>query len=182
MHTRIEPSILYFGTPVVLISTLDPDGRVNVAPMSSVWWLGWGAMLGLDSASQTTANLRRTGECVLNLAGEENATQVDALALLTGRSRVPLHKRALGYRTCRQKLEVAGLTTTASDVVDTPRLVELPIQLEARVAALRPFGRDDPRMAVSATSVELVVEAVHVDEGLRVEGHPHRVDPDRCVP
>jgi flavin reductase (DIM6/NTAB) family NADH-FMN oxidoreductase RutF len=39
----VEPSILYFGTPVVLISTLNQDRSVNVAPMSSAWWLGWTA-------------------------------------------------------------------------------------------------------------------------------------------
>jgi flavin reductase (DIM6/NTAB) family NADH-FMN oxidoreductase RutF len=39
MHTSIEPGILYFGTPVVLISTINPDGTANLAPMSSalVW-------------------------------------------------------------------------------------------------------------------------------------------------
>src|SRR5271169_307875 len=40
MHKTIEPTILYFGTPVALISTLNPDGSPNLAPMSSAWWLG----------------------------------------------------------------------------------------------------------------------------------------------
>ena len=40
MHKTIEPSILYFGTPVVLISTLNEDGTSNLAPISSVFWLG----------------------------------------------------------------------------------------------------------------------------------------------
>ena len=43
MHIDSEPSILYFGTPVLLISTLNEDGTVNAAPMSSAWWLGWTA-------------------------------------------------------------------------------------------------------------------------------------------
>jgi flavin reductase (DIM6/NTAB) family NADH-FMN oxidoreductase RutF len=37
MHKTIEPTILYFGTPVALISTLNPDGTANLAPMSSAW-------------------------------------------------------------------------------------------------------------------------------------------------
>ena len=49
MKIPIEPSILYFGTPVVLISTLNEDDSVNVAPMSSAWWLGWNCMLGLET-------------------------------------------------------------------------------------------------------------------------------------
>jgi flavin reductase (DIM6/NTAB) family NADH-FMN oxidoreductase RutF len=40
MHIPAEPSILYFGTPVALLSTLNKDGSANLAPMSSVWWLG----------------------------------------------------------------------------------------------------------------------------------------------
>ncbi len=34
-HVTITPSILYFGTPVVLISTENLDGTPNLAPMSS---------------------------------------------------------------------------------------------------------------------------------------------------
>lgn len=37
----IEPKILYFGTPVALITTVDGDGKANIGPMSSVWALGW---------------------------------------------------------------------------------------------------------------------------------------------
>ncbi|MCH5861867.1 hypothetical protein MMA63_24055, partial [Salmonella enterica] len=48
-----EPAILYFGTPVALLSTLNDDGSANLAPMSSVFWLGWRAVLGLAAASQT---------------------------------------------------------------------------------------------------------------------------------
>ena len=41
MHVTSEPGILYFGTPVVLISTTNEDGSYNLAPMSSAFWLGW---------------------------------------------------------------------------------------------------------------------------------------------
>jgi flavin reductase (DIM6/NTAB) family NADH-FMN oxidoreductase RutF len=67
MHKTIEPSILYFGTPAVLISTRNEDGTTNVAPMSSAWWLGWGCMIGLAGHSKTSENLLREQECVLNL-------------------------------------------------------------------------------------------------------------------
>lgn len=48
--TRIDPAILYFGTPVVLLSTVDEDGVTNTAPMSSVFWLGHTAVLGMGAA------------------------------------------------------------------------------------------------------------------------------------
>jgi flavin reductase (DIM6/NTAB) family NADH-FMN oxidoreductase RutF len=59
MHKVIEPKILYFGTPVVLISTLNEDGTTNLAPMSSAWWLNQSCMLGMSSRSQTVQNLIR---------------------------------------------------------------------------------------------------------------------------
>jgi hypothetical protein len=33
MHVATEPAILYLGTPVVLISTVNDDGSYNLAPM-----------------------------------------------------------------------------------------------------------------------------------------------------
>lgn len=35
MHSIIDPAILYFGPPVVLVSSTNPDGPVNLAPMST---------------------------------------------------------------------------------------------------------------------------------------------------
>ncbi|MBQ0901029.1 hypothetical protein [Micromonospora sp. U21] len=39
-HLTITPSILYFGTPVALLSTENDDGSANLAPISSAWALG----------------------------------------------------------------------------------------------------------------------------------------------
>ena len=60
----IEPKILYFGTPVALITTVDNDGNANIGPMSSVWALGWTFMLGLEEGSKTYQNLMEQKECV----------------------------------------------------------------------------------------------------------------------
>jgi hypothetical protein len=76
-HVRSETPLLYFGTPVVLISTVNEDGSYNLAPMSSAFWLGWRAILGLDVTSKTTANMIRTGECVLNLPSDSGVAGGD---------------------------------------------------------------------------------------------------------
>ena len=96
MHIPVEPSILYFGTPVILLSTLNDDGSANLAPMSSVWWLGWNCMLGLGAKGHTAQNLLREKEAVLNLPSAAMAGKVNALAKLTGSDPVPPHKRAMG--------------------------------------------------------------------------------------
>jgi flavin reductase (DIM6/NTAB) family NADH-FMN oxidoreductase RutF len=98
MHKTIEPTILYFGTPVALISTLNEDGSPNLAPMSSAWWLGWSCMLGLGAMGKTSENLIRTRECVINLPSQEQVTHVDRLAMTTGKDPVPEKKLIWGYR------------------------------------------------------------------------------------
>jgi len=57
MHRQIAPSILYLGTPVLLVGTLNLNGSANLAPMSSAWWLGWNCMLGLGAKGHTSQNL-----------------------------------------------------------------------------------------------------------------------------
>lgn len=63
----VEPSILYFGTPVVLICTENEDGTANLAPMSSAWWLGWRCTLGLSANSRppktSSAPARASSTC-----------------------------------------------------------------------------------------------------------------------
>ncbi len=84
----IEPKILYFATPVALISSLDEDGTTNLAPMSSFWALGWTLMLGLLDETKTAENFARDPECVINLPSPEMWQQVEKLAPLI-RARIP---------------------------------------------------------------------------------------------
>lgn len=88
----------FFGTPVVLISTLNEDGSANLAPMSSAWWLGWRCMLGLQTASKTPQKMIRTGQCVLNLVSPVQADAVNRLARLTGTEMTPELKQRLSAR------------------------------------------------------------------------------------
>jgi len=55
----IEPRILYFGTPVALVTSLNEDGSTNLAPISSFWALGWTMTLGLLDETKTAENLER---------------------------------------------------------------------------------------------------------------------------
>jgi len=182
MHKTIEPAIHYWGTPVVLISTLNEDESPNLAPMSSAWWLGWSCMLGLDASSKTTKNLKRNGQCVLNLASVDNVGAVDRLAMLTGTAAVPVHKKLLGYSYVADKFGAAGLTSEPSLNVAPPRVRECLVQLEAVVGCIRPFAVSDRRMAVPASAIEVRILRVHVDERILAEPDSHRIDPDRWRP
>ena len=182
MHKTIEPAILYFGTPIVLVSSINPDGSANVAPMSSCWFLGWTAVLGFDAASQTPSNIERTGECVLNLPSDAQVAQVDALALLTASQPVPPHKRALGYQHSADKFAAAGLHAQSSEVVRAPRVRDCPIQLEATLERIHPIAEHDPRIRVAVRAFEVRVRRVHVDDSLLIATEPNRIDPFRWRP
>jgi len=174
MHRTIEPTILYFGTPVVLISTLNPDGSPNLAPMSSAWWLGWTCMLGLGQMGQTSDNLIRTRECVLNLPSQELVAQVDRLALTTAKDPVPDRKREWGYHWEPDKFGVSGLTPVEAELVQPPRVRECPVQLEGIVHHWRPFGKH-----VNANVFEVHIERVHIEEELL---HGAHIDAERWRP
>ncbi|MEV4352029.1 flavin reductase family protein [Actinoplanes sp. NPDC049596] len=177
MHVVPGLKVLYFGTPVVLISTLNPDGSANLAPMSSAWWLGQTAVLGMGDRSQTAANLWRERECVLSLPSSGLVEAVDRIAMTTGRADVPETKRAQGYRHVADKFAVGGLTPQASELVGPPRVAECPIQLEGRVTGMHPIT--EPGMRASAYQVEVL--RAHVEKDLMVPGTAH-VDPLRWDP
>lgn len=181
-HVCIDPAILYFGTPVLLISTLNEDGSANLAPMSSAWWLGWGCMLGLTSGSKTTENLVRTGQCVLNLPSQDQVAAVDRLALTTGSNPVPKFKDFMGFRYVPDKFGRADLTIQASDLVAPPRVVECPVQMEAELNAVHPFGIGNPRIRTEISALEVRIVAVHVDPAIVMADDPDRIDPDKWRP
>ncbi len=181
MHRPIAPSILYFGTPVVLVSTLNSDESSNLAPMSSAWWLGWNCMLGLGAKGHTARNLLRERECVLNLPTALMAGQVDRLARLTGSDPVPPHKQAMGYRHLKDKFGAAGLTQQPSELVRAPRVLECPVQLEAVLEAEHTFGRR-PDKDTTAYAFEVRIVRAHVDESLLAAGTEDHIDPDAWRP
>lgn len=175
-HVDIDPAILYFGTPVVVLSTLNEDGTTNLMPMSSVFWLGRTAVLGIGASSQTALNLRRRPEIVLNLPSVDLVTEVDRLALTTGNGAMSATKAKRGYVHVPDKYAHAGLTAYGSDTVLPTSVAECPVHIEGTVAELHELR--EPKLC----AVEVAVSAVRVMPDVRLEGHPNRIDPDRWRP
>ncbi|MFI5696744.1 flavin reductase family protein [Kribbella sp. NPDC051586] len=173
-HLTIEPSILYVGTPVALLSTMNEDGTVNLAPMSSAWALGDVVVLGIGVSGQTATNLRSRPDVVINFPSPSQWEAVERIAGLTGRNPVPEHKQAR-FRYEREKFAAAGLTPVASELVVPPRVAECPIQFEATVAS----------QELDAEGNFLIAQArvlrVHADERVVVPGTSH-VDPAAWSP
>ena len=173
----IQPKILYYGTPVVLVTTRNEDGSTNISPMSSSWGLGNHVVLGMLETGQGLDNLRRERECVVNVPDPSLWESVERLAPTTGRRDVPAFKRAIGYRHDPHKFETGGLTPLDSEVVRCPRIAECPLQLEAEVQALfdRPLaGPDGPAPEPgSFTIVDALVRRVHAHERIVKAGTSH---------
>lgn len=182
MHLRSEPSILYFGTPVVLISTCNEDGSYNLAPMSSVFWLGWRCMLGLSALSKTTENILRTGECVLNLPSVAQVAAVNRLARTTGSDPVPAGKLQKGYRYEPDKFATADLTPLTADTVSAPRVSECPVHLEAVLEGTYGLAQQSEAQRGKILTLEMRITRVHLEENILMQGQENKVDPDKWRP
>ncbi len=178
MHKVIEPKILYFGTPVVLVSSLNEDGSSNLAPVSSAWWLGLSCMLGVSTRSKTVQNLMRHPEVVLNLPSADLVDNVNRLALLTGKNPVPDYKKEMGYKFKPEKVKIAGFTESPADLVQPQRALQCPIQLEGRIEKIHDFGPTDDYLA----GIEIKIIRVHIDEKLLVPGTQSYIDPEKWDP
>ena len=182
MHIISEPAILYFGTPVVLIGTTNPGRSHNLAPMSSIFWLGWRCVIGLAASSQTTKNILRTGECVLNLASVKEVAAVNKLARTTGSNPVPEGKQQKGYFYEPDKFKRAGLTFETADLVAAPMVKECAVQLEAVVSAVNPLAEEDAVMKGRILTFELKIVRVHIEQSILMDGYNNRIDPDKWRP
>jgi flavin reductase (DIM6/NTAB) family NADH-FMN oxidoreductase RutF len=128
-HVTITPSVLYFGTPVVLLTSLNPDGTSNISPISSAWALGDRVIIGLGQDGHAMANLHRDGRCVLNLPSADLWPQVERIARATGSNPVPDHKQAMGYVHVADKFALGGLTPQQDPDWPVASIAECPMQL-----------------------------------------------------
>ena len=175
----IEPKILYFGSPVALISSHNEDGSTNLAPISSFWALGWTAMLGLLDETKTADNLARLPECVINIPSPDMWQQVEKLAPLTGKNPVPEIK-AKQFQFVADKFSASGLSPIPSEIVRPERAKECPVHLEARVVHLHTLSGEKLNQLGGGVAAEVEVVRVHVaDEFVLGENH---IDPEKWSP
>ena len=138
--------------PIAWVTTLGPDGVVNVAPFSFFNVLGASPpIVGFcpgdreDGTPKDTArNIRLTHEFVVNLVDETVAEAMNRTAA------------SLPYG--MSELQSAGLTTQPSSVVRPPRIAEAPASLECSEWGTLQIG--DNRLIIG------LVKRVHVRDEL----------------
>ena len=176
----IRPKILYFGTPVALVSSMNPDGSSNLAPISSFWVLGWTMTLGLLDDTKALENLLQCPDCVVNLPSPAMWRQVETLAPLTGKNPVPEDKKEK-FHFEQDKFQAASFTRIPSETVSAPRAKECPVHMEAVVRKIHKLaGEERLRKLGGGSAVEVEILRVHVrPEFVLKENY---IDPSRWQP
>ncbi len=171
----IHPKILYYGTPVILLTTLNEDETVNISPMSSSWALGDILVLGIGVGGKAYENLNRHAECVINIPDPALWKHVERLAPFTGKDPVPESKQSIGFTYKKEKYEISNLTSIQSESVRPTRILECPIQIEAKVLDIRV-----PEYQQGIAIVETQSVHVHAHENIIKEGN--HIDPEKWSP
>lgn len=139
--------------PICFASTVDKDGKVNLAPFSFFNVFSAKPPIAIFSpnlsgktgqAKDTHLNLKEVPECVINIV---NYSMVHQMSLASS----PFPKGT-------NEFEKAGFTELASEIVKPPRVKESPVQLECKVFELKEIG--------NCNLVMCEIVKIHVDESV----------------
>ena len=118
MKKQIKTTEAIFPMPVLLISTFDEDGSVDVMNAA------WGTMvdrdvvaLNLSETHTTVKNIKARKGFVVHIADAKHAVEADWFGCVHGEKEP-------------DKFKKSGLTYVRSELVDAPIINELPIALE----------------------------------------------------
>lgn len=157
--------------PIGWISSLDAEGRVNLAPYSFFNLVSSSPPTLIVSvgerqgrAKDTLANARATGELVVNVVSDDLAQAMNASSVESA----PEH----------DEFAFAGLEPAPSAVVRPPRVAAARAHLEAKVVDVVPV-RDEDGAAHNHVVFARILH-VHVDDALFTP--PHRVDVAALAP
>ena len=146
--------------PIGWISSLDADGRANLAPYSffnaladappMVMFSNTGTKPDQPYAKDSVANIRATGEFVCNIVGFEmkDAMNASSAALPAG----------------EDEFEAAGLERVPSSLVAPPRVAGVPGAFECKLWKIIDLPGASNHMVIGE------VVGIHIDEGALKDG------------
>lgn len=118
MKKEIKTTEAIFPMPVLLISTFNEDGTVDVMNAA------WGTMqerdvvaLNLSETHRTVENIKARRGFVVHIADAKHAVEADWFGVISGKNDP-------------EKFAKSGMTYVKSDLVDAPIINELPIAIE----------------------------------------------------
>ncbi len=146
--------------PIGWISTVDASGRVNLAPYSffnavsekppMVMYATTGLKPGTEERKDTLANIRATGEFVVNVV---------PLAL-----RDAMNRTSGAFPSDQDEFEFAGLGKAPSRIVAPPRVAEAPAALECRVWKVVDLPSPSTAMVIGE------VVGIYIDDAILRDG------------
>ena len=149
--------------PIGWISSLDAEGRVNLAPFSFFNAVASDPPVVLFSAGgphleggpkDTPRNVEATGEFVCNVATWELREAVNRTS-----ARVERHV---------DEFALAGLTAVPARLVKPPRVKESPVHLECRYLQTVTLPSSDPSEANQVVFGQVV--GIHIDDAIITDG------------
>lgn len=154
--------------PIGWISTVDAEGRVNLAPYSfyngvsefpPMVYFAITGTYGDTPTKHSRMNAEATGEFVVNMVSADLAEKMNVTTAM-----VPYGV---------DEMRLAGLTPAPSRLVKPPRVAESPVAFECRHWRTIELPVDPARPEMAATVVFGEVLGIHIDERVIVDG---RVD------
>ena len=149
MKKEIKTTEAIFPMPVLLISTFNEDGTVDVMNAA------WGTMLdrnrvalNLTETHKTIQNIKERKGFVVHIADAKHVIEADYFGVVSGNQE-------------KDKFEKSGLSYTKSELVDAPIINELPIALECEFIE---YQSDDTGLGVIGKVVRTSVEEANLKD------------------
>lgn len=150
MKKAIKTTEAIFPMPVLLISTFNADGTVDVMNAA------WGTMLDRDMVALnltethlTVENIRARRGFVVHIADAKHVVEADWFGIVSGRKDP-------------DKFAKSGLTYVKSELVDAPVINELPIAMECEFVE---YQNDDTGIGVIGKVLRTSVEEANLKDG-----------------
>lgn len=150
MKKQIKTTEAIFPMPVLLISTFNENGSVNVMNAA------WGTMLDRDMVAlnltethKTVENIKARKGFVVHLADAKHVVEADWFGVVSGNKNP-------------DKFAKSGMTFVKSELVDAPIINELPVAIECEFVE---YQNDSTGIGVIGKVVRTSVEEVNLKDG-----------------
>ena len=150
MKQQIKTTEAIFPMPVLLISTFNEDGSVDVMNAA------WGTMLERDMVAlnltethKTVQNIKARKGFVIHIADAKHVTEADFFGVVSGNND-------------KDKFAKSGLTFVKSNLVDAPVINEFPIAIECEFIE---YQNNPTGIGVIGKVVRTSVEEANLKDG-----------------
>ena len=128
MRKNIKTTEGIFPMPVLMISTYNEDGTINV--MNAAWGTMFDrdqVILNLTETHKTVKNIKERKAFTVSIADSKHVKEADYFGMVSGNNTA-------------NKFEKSGLTAVKSEYVDAPVINELPLCLECEFIEYNEYG------------------------------------------